>query len=405
MATRDIFPATTNMLREFFKLQSAGGAVLAAGAALALAAANVPALAPWYRALLEVPIEIRLGALHLDKNLLLVVNDGLMAVFFLLVGLEIKREVREGELRTRSQIVLPAIAAFGGVLLPALIYSGINHGSGTALQGWAIPAATDIAFSLGVLSLMGTRVPVALKVFLTAVAVVDDLAAIVIIAVFYTAKLSVAALALAAVGAVGMFVLNRAGVMRRAPYVLLGIFMWVCTLKSGVHATLAGVAMAFAIPMVGRRDEPSPLREMEHALHPWVAYGILPLFAFANSGVSFAGISAEVFLGRITLGIVAGLVVGKLGVFVFAAAAILLRIGRLPAGATWGSFFGVSALTGIGFTMSLFIGTLAFEGLGPEYAAATRVGVFSASIIAALVGSAILSATLPRPGPARAEGS
>jgi NhaA family Na+:H+ antiporter len=386
-------------LQRFLKLQSAGGILLMVAAAAALIFANTPGLARLYQFLLDIPIEVTLGALVLEKNFLLVVNDGLMAVFFLLVALEIKREVLDGELSDRRQVALPVIAAIGGVLVPALIYIGFASGDPIGRDGWAIPAATDIAFALGVLSLLGSRVPLALKVFLTTVAVIDDLGAIVIIAIFYTAKLSLISLALGGLGVLALILLNRFRVTHLGAYMLIGLITWVCVLKSGVHATLAGVAVGLAIPLHARDDlGQSPLRHLEHVLHPWVAYLILPLFAFVNSGVSFREIGGDVWFGPVTLGIASGLLIGKaVGVFGFSALAIALRVARVPGNVTWPAFFGVCVLTGIGFTMSLFIGMLAFEGQSADYAVATRLGVFGGSILAALIGVGILRATLPKP--------
>ncbi len=392
----------TRAIRNFLRLESSGGILLMIAAGLALLVANTPGFDSLYRHLLDAPVEVRIGALHLKKTVLLVINDGLMAVFFLLVGLEIKREALEGEFASLRQMVLPGAAAAGGVVLPAVIFSLINGGDPVAMKGWAIPAATDIAFSLGILSLLGPRVPISLKVLLTAVAVIDDLAAIVIIAVFYTANLSMLALVLGLAALVILFVMNRAGVSAYAPYFIVGAILWVCVLKSGVHATLAGVALGFAIPLRSeRKDHPSPLRHLEHVLHPWVAFAILPLFAFANSGVSFDGMPREALTGPVTLGIACGLFFGKvIGVFTLSWLVIRSGLAALPKGADWRSLFGVAMLTGIGFTMSLFIGMLAYEGEGEMLAAATRIGVFGGSIAAAVAGYFILKGALP-PGDAR----
>ncbi|HET6223524.1 MAG TPA: Na+/H+ antiporter NhaA, partial [Dongiaceae bacterium] len=347
-------------MREFLRLEAAGGIVLFAAAILALIASNTP-LAPLYDLFLNIPVEVRIGVLYIGKPLLLWINDGLMAVFFLLVGLEIKREFREGELSTIGQALLPAIAAVGGMAVPALVYYLCNSGDPLALRGWAIPAATDIAFAVGVMSLLGARVPIGLKVFLLALAIFDDLGAIIIIAVFYTSGLSTLSLLLAAVVLVAMLVLNLAGVTRVAPYALLGVVLWVCVLKSGVHATLAGVATALLIPMRDAEGE-SPLKHLEHVLHPWVAFMVVPLFGFANAGVSLAGMSLASLTGGVTLGIAGGLFIGKqIGVFGATLAAVKLGLGRLPEGTGWASIYGAAMLAGIGFTMSLFIGTLAWE--------------------------------------------
>ena len=376
-------------IRKFIRLESAGGLLLIAAAAVAMVLDNSP-LAWLYDRLLELPLAITLGGLELEKPLLLWINDGLMAVFFLLVGLEIKREVLEGELSTRAKAALPFAAAFGGMVAPAAVFVFLNYSQPENLTGWAIPAATDIAFALGILSLLGPRVPLSLKVFLTAVAIVDDLGAILIIALFYTADLSWVSIALAAGCAVGLFVLNRRGVTKFAPYVLIGIVMWVCVLKSGVHATLAGVVLALAIPL--RSTDPataSPLKTLEHSLHPWVAFMIMPVFAFANAGVSLQGLRWEDLFQPLTLGIALGLFVGKqLGVFFAARLAVALGIAHRPSDASWSQLYGVALLSGIGFTMSLFIGTLAFDGV--DKAAAVRVGVIAGSLLAGIFGYALL---------------
>jgi len=385
-------------LRRFLHTASAGGVLLVLASLVAIAWANSPA-SGLYIDLLNVPVAVQVGALSIAKPLLLWINDGLMAVFFLLVGLEIKREVLEGGLSSLAKAGLPAIAAMGGMAVPAAVYTALNWGNPETLSGWAIPAATDIAFALGVLALLGTRAPASLKIFLLALAIMDDLGAIVIIALFYTAELSLAALGLAAVGLAVLVLLNRLGVMRIAAYILVGIFLWVCVLKSGVHATLAGVATAFAIPL-RTRDAPSrygdsPLRQLEHMLHPWVAFGILPVFAFANAGVPLDGLTFGSLLEPVPLGIALGLFLGKqVGVMAFTWAAIRLGAGRLPSGASWVQFYGMAVLTGIGFTMSLFIGGLAFNDEG--YSAAVRIGVLSGSLLSAVVGYAVLFAASGR---------
>ncbi|MHC5001905.1 MAG: Na+/H+ antiporter NhaA [Planctomycetota bacterium] len=397
-------------IRRFVRLEAAGGITLMAAAALALILANLPFFGPLYEQLLELPMEVRLGPLELKKTLLLVINDGLMAVFFLLVGLEIKREVLEGELSSFNQLALPGFAAIGGVAVPALIYALLNRDDPMALRGWAIPSATDIAFALGVLSLLGSRVPLALKVLLTAIAVIDDLAAIVIIAVFYTEELAMSSLTLAGVGFVVLIVMNRLKVTRLAPYFIVGTIMWICVLKSGIHATLDGVALALMIPL-GVKDASgrSPLRHLEHILHPWVAWGILPLFAFANAGVSFAGVTVSDLWASVPLGIALGLIVGKtVGVFGFSAAAVGLGIARRPPGVSWGGLLGTSMLCGIGFTMSLFIGLLAFKPQGSEdisgvYGVHTRIGVIGGSLVSAVAGLLVLTLALPRTGQAGAD--
>ncbi|MEM0968170.1 MAG: Na+/H+ antiporter NhaA, partial [Verrucomicrobiota bacterium] len=325
----------------------------------------------WYGLLLEVPGVVGIGKATIEKPLLLWINDGLMAVFFLLVGLELKREVLFGELSERRKVILPLCAAVGGIAIPALIYSLINWGDPVAMNGWAIPAATDIAFALGILAILGSRVPVAIKILLTSVAVIDDLAAILIIALFYTDQLSMASLLAAVILLVGLFLLNRRGVVSTTPYVLLGIALWVAVLKSGVHATLAGVAMAAFIPAGQYGKDPKGMAyRMEHGLHPWVLFGVLPIFAFANAGVPLIGLSPSALIQPVPLGIALGLFLGKqVGIFGASWLAVRSGIAHLPEGVKWGQIYGLSALCGIGFTMSLFIGSLAFEGGGgPDYA-------------------------------------
>lgn len=374
---------------EFLTFETAAGYALFGAALLAVIADNT-LLAPLYDAFLSAPTGLRLGALALEKPLLLWINDGLMAVFFLLVGLEIKREVLDGELSSPTQVALPAIAAVSGMVVPAAIYVAFNAGDATALRGWAIPAATDIAFALGVLALLGDRVPTSLKVFLTAVAILDDIGAIAIIALFYTSDLSILSLVLAFVALVGLSALNFFGVTRIAPYVLVGFVLWVCVLKSGVHATLAGVAVALAIPLrTSKKNEVSPLQHLEHVLHPWVAFGILPLFAFANAGVPVAGLSPERLTASVPLGIAVGLFLGKqFGILAAVFAAVRLGVAKLPDGTNWRMIYGVALLCGIGFTMSLFIGTLAFEV--SERATDVRLGVIGGSLLSAAAGYLVL---------------
>lgn len=378
-------------LNTFLKQETTPGLVLMAAAILALLANN-SVLRPLYDAFLTTPVEVQIGALEIAKPLLLWVNDGLMAIFFFLVGLEIKREALEGNLSSLDRAALPLFAAVGGMLVPALIYVGINWSSPDTMRGWAIPAATDIAFALGILALMGTRAPIALKVFLLAVAIIDDLGAILIIALFYTADLSLTALGYAGIFLVGLIVLNRLGVKGITPYALLGIAMWVCVLKSGVHATLAGVLTALAIPMAGKSaDAPSPLKHVEHWLHPWSAFLVLPLFAFSNAGIALSGLSMDLVTGPVPLGIALGLVIGKpLGVMLFSWLGVRTGLARLPEGVGWLHLLGVSCLTGIGFTMSLFIGSLAFGT--PEMLNMVRIGVLGGSILAGTLGVIILLA-------------
>jgi len=386
-ALRRLIGHATTGIGEFLRLEAAGGIVLLAAAVLALIVSNTP-VAPFYKIFLTMPVEIRIGALEIAKPMLLWINDGLMAVFFLLVGLEIKRELLQGELSSFGRALLPAVAAIGGMAVPAAIYAAATAGHGDAIHGWAIPSATDIAFALGVLSLLGKRVPPALKVFLLAVAIFDDLGAIVIIGLFYTSQLSLTSLALGAIVLAAMFALNRAGVTRIAPYALLGIVLWVCVLKSGVHATLAGVAIAFAIP-IRAPDGGSPLQDLEHMLHPWVAFLVTPLFGFANAGVSLTGIGFASLFESISFGIAAGLFIGKqIGVFLSVLICVKLRLTRLPEGTGWLSIYGASLLAGIGFTMSLFIGTLAWDHT--YYSAPLRLGVLGGSLLSGIAGYAIL---------------
>ena len=383
-----------NALRDFLKLESSAGILLVVAAIAALLASNSPA-AGLYQRVFDIPLAVSLGDLSIAKPMLLWINDGLMAIFFLLIGLEVKREVLEGQLRSKEQVLLPAVAGLGGFVVPAAIYSALNWGNAETINGWAIPAATDIAFALGVLSVLGSRVPLALKVFLTTIAIFDDIAAILVIAVFYTADLSVLSLVLAGIGALILLGLNRWGVTSTAAYLLVGTFVWTCVLKSGVHATLAGIVVALAIPLTAPNGQHSPLKDLEHRLHPWVAFAILPLFAFANAGVQLGGIEPSVLFGPVSLGIALGLFVGKqLGVFGTVWVIVKLGLARLPEGANWLSVYGVSILTGIGFTMSFFIGSLAFERGDLDGLAATRVGVLIGSILSAVVGYVILRAAL-----------
>lgn len=370
------------------KNEALAGIVLLAAALAALIIANSP-LQSFYFEGLEAHLPLGISPFVLDKSLLHWVNDGLMVIFFFLVGLEIKREVMEGALSNAKSAALPGIAALGGMIVPALIYVGFNWGDATALSGWAIPAATDIAFAVGVLALVGSGVPPALKIFLLALAIIDDLGAIIIIAVFYTTNLSVTALGLACVGIAALIVLNRRNTAAIWPYVIVGAFVWLCVLKSGVHATLAGVVTALAVPIIEGNKE-GPLEKLEHALSPFVTFAILPLFAFANAGVSLSGITFAQVVGPIPLGIALGLFIGKAaGIYTFARAAIALGAGEMPAGASQIQLFGAAVLGGIGFTMSLFIGTLAFTT--QEAAAEVRIGVLAGSLMSAIAGYIILT--------------
>ena len=375
-------------IREFMRLESAAGVLLLFAAVLALIANN-SGLARYYELFLSTPVHFRLGPLEIDKPLLLWINDGLMALFFLVIGWEIKREMIEGELSSWRKAALPAIAAVGGVVVPALIYVAINRGDASALRGWAIPSATDIAFAFAVVSLLGNRVPASLRIFLLALAIIDDLGAIAIIAIFYTGDLSVAALAGAAVVIAVMFLLNRRGIGRTGPYVLLGILLWVLVLKSGVHATLAGVATALALP-IRQAGGGSPLLELEHGLHPWTSFLVMPLFGFANAGLAFADVRLGDLAGGVAGGVALGLFLGKqLGVFGATALAVKFRLCERPSGAGWLAIYGVALIAGIGFTMSLFIGTLAWDD--GAHAAALRLGVLTGSIVSALSGFAFLA--------------
>ena len=377
------------LIRDFFKLESSGGILLGIAAIVALLMKN-SSLSTLYGGFLSVPVVIQVGDFVIDKPILLLINDGLMAVFFLLVGLEIKREIMEGQLSTKSQISLPAIAALGGLVLPALIYSYINWGNSISMRGWAIPAATDIAFAIGVVSLLGTRVPSTLKICLVAIAILDDLAAIIIIAFFYTDNLSLFSLASGGIAVVILFIINNRGVTSLSPYIIVGIILWACVLKSGVHATLAGVLLALFIPLKSNsKESTSPLRLLEKGLHKWVSYAILPIFAFANAGVSLKGMSFGVLMNPITLGISTGLFFGKqIGIMLFSYVGILFNLCKLPAGVNWKQYYGMSLITGIGFTMSLFIGTLSFDDL--ENQTSVRIGVLLGSALSGILGYTIL---------------
>jgi len=384
-------------LRNFLKLEASGGIVLVIAAALAIITANSP-LAGLYSLFIDLPVEIRIGPLHIAKPLLLWINDGFMAIFFFLIGLELKREVLDGELSDARKIVLPAFGAVGGMAVPAAIYAAFNWSDAVALKGWAIPAATDIAFALGVLALLGSRVPLSLRVFLVTIAIFDDVGAIAIIALFYTSDLSLSALAVALALMVPLLVLNRRGVTANAPYLLLGIVMWVSLLKSGVHATLAGIALALFIPMQDpKQPERSPLRTLEHDLHTAVAFGILPLFAFANAGISLADASLEYLSHPVPLGIAAGLFVGKqLGIFAACWLGVMLGLARRPEGVSWPALYGTALLCGIGFTMSLFIGTLAFEETGVNQLFDERLGIIAGSILSGVAGYLVLHWVYPQ---------
>jgi len=380
-----------SLFTRFFQLEAASGLLLIAAAVMALIINNSP-LSYLYSGLLDVPVAVQVGALNIAKPLLLWINDGLMALFFLLIGLEVKREVVDGHLSKPAQVILPATAAVGGMVVPALIYWFINRDNPAAVAGWAIPTATDIAFALGVLALLGKRVPVSLKLFLMTLAIIDDLGAIIVIALFYSGTLSSVSLLLAAACLVALVAMNRLGVVKLGPYMIVGLILWVCVLKSGVHATLAGVALALCIPLRTRNAETSPLLSLEHALHPWVAYAILPIFAFANAGVSLAGMSVDSFTHPVPMGIAVGLLLGKtVGVFGLTWLAVKLRMAALPEGAGWGQILGVAILCGIGFTMSLFVGSLAFAPGSSDYAGMDRMGILTGSFFAAVIGYAVIA--------------
>lgn len=383
-------------IEKFIKLETLAGLTLALSAVCALIFAN-SSLATFYEAFLALPFEIRLGDKSLNKALILWINDGLMAVFFLLVALELKREILEGELSSVSQVLLPLVGAIGGILIPALFYYLCTYQHGEAVAGWAIPAATDIAFALAVVSLFGTRIPKSLKTFLLTLAVFDDLGAILIIAFFFTAKISFVAKIIALSVFLMLCLLNRLGVTKLTPYFLLGIVLWVCVLKSGVHATLAGVLLGFTIPLRAKNERgESPLISLEHTLHPWVAFMILPIFAFSNAGVNLSGVSISTIFEPIPLGIILGLVAGKtIGVFCFSMALIKFGKASLPEGATTSSFLAVSMISGIGFTMSLFIGSLAFAQNWVEIGYQVRIGVIVGSILSGLLGAFVLARSIP----------
>ena len=380
-----------NRIKEFLQLEAAGGFLLVIAMVLAMVAEN-SRLKPLYDSLLSVPVEIRIGQLEIAKPLLLWINDGLMAIFFFLIGLEIKREVIAGELSNPSQVALPLIGAVGGMALPAIIYTVINYGDPVAMKGWAIPSATDIAFALGVLALLGSRIPQSLKIFLMTLAIADDLGAIIIIALFYTSELSITSLIAALVGISILWILNRRQVMGLTPYIIVGIVLWAAVLKSGVHATLAGVVTALFIPYKKLPGESNTqLEKLEHDLHPTVVFGILPIFAFANAGVTFEGLTFNALLQPVPLGIALGLFLGnQVGIFGLCFLAIKSGLAKLPDKASWAQLYGVALLCGIGFTMSLFVGSLAFEQGGPDYAVNDRIGILAGSLLSGLAGYLVL---------------
>jgi len=382
-------------IARFLKLETSGGIILMLAALAALVLANTP-LASFYALLIDTPVEIKIGTLEIAKPLLLWINDGLMAIFFFLIGLELKRELIEGELSNRKNVILPGVGAIGGMLIPSLIYTFFNASDAMAMKGWAIPAATDIAFVLGILSLLGSMVPTSIKVFLTSLAIFDDIGAIIIIALFYTEKISISALIVVACCILILALMNRRGVESKSVYALIGVVMWVAMLKSGVHATLAGVVLAMFIPMKSKIEtDYSPLKSMEHDLHFTVAYIILPIFAFANAGISFVGLGVEEIFHSVPIGIALGLFVGKqLGIFSLCWLAIKLKITSLPKGISWSSLYGAAALCGVGFTMSLFIGSLAFEQTGIDLLFDERLGIILGSLVSGIVGYLVLRKSL-----------
>jgi len=384
------------IISKFFQLKSAAGILLLTAAIAAILVEN-SFLSDSYAKLLHTSVSINISDFGVDKDLHHWINDGLMAIFFLLVGLEIKRELVQGHLSTREQFSLPAVAAIGGITIPAIIYIGLNFGNEVTSNGWAIPTATDIAFALGVVTLLGNRVPISLKVTLVAVAIIDDLMAIIIIASFYTSDLSITYLVFAALSTATLLILNNRKIIKLSPYVLVGILLWVFVLKSGIHASLAGVVLAQFIPINAKNSsDHSPLYKLEHSIEPWVNFMILPIFAFANAGVSFSGMKLNLLWDPVTLGIILGLFFGKqIGVMLFTYIGSLLRICKLPSDVSWAQYYGLSILTGIGFTMSLFIGSLAFTD--PEYQTSVRLGVLIASLFAGVLGYLTLRLTTKSP--------
>ena len=380
-----------DLMDEFLQLESAGGIILMFAAVAAMVVANSP-LNVYYELLIDTPVEVRIGALQIAKPLLLWINDGLMVFFFFLVGLELKRELLEGELSSPEKIILPLAGAVGGIAVPGLIYTAFNRGDAVAMQGWAIPTATDIAFALGVLSLLGSRIPLSVKIFLTSLAIFDDIAAIVIIALFYTANISSLSLLIVLCCLPILWWLNRKPDVTSFPFIIIGIIMWVAMLKSGVHATLTGVILAFFIPLKrNAEDGECMLKTLEHNMHHQVAYFVLPIFAFVNAGITLIGLSSEQLLHSVPMGIAAGLVLGKLvGIFVFCWLVLKLGLTSLPKGMGNLSLLGTAALCGVGFTMSLFIGSLAFEATGVNLLFDERLGILIGSLISGLLGFMIL---------------
>lgn len=384
-----------NFITRFFKLESSGGIVLMISAVAAMIIANSP-LKDLYSLFISTPVELRIGPLEIAKPLLLWINDGLMAVFFFLVGLELKREVVEGELSDRKKIILPGIGAIGGMLVPALIYAYLNYGDEIAMKGWAIPAATDIAFALGILSLLGSKVPNSIKVFLTSLAIFDDIGAIIIIAIFYTEKISFVSLAIVVFCILVLYLIRKRNVEAKSIYIFVGLIMWGAMLKSGIHATLAGVVLAMFIPINSKLNkEYSPLKELEHDLHTTVAFLILPIFAFANSGLDLLGLGPDQIFNSVPIGIALGLFVGKqIGIFGLCWLAVRVKLTELPRGISWSTLYGAAALCGVGFTMSLFIGSLAFEETGVNLLFDERLGIIIGSLASGILGYFVLKFSL-----------
>lgn len=384
-----------SIIHSFLELESSSGILMILATLLAMIIANTP-LNHVYNLLLNIPLSISMGTFTIAKPLLLWINDGLMAIFFFMIGLELKRELIEGELSNIKKISLPAFGAVGGMLVPALIYATFNYNDPIAMKGWAIPAATDIAFSLGILSLLGKRVPASIKIFLTSLAIFDDLGAIIIIAFFYTSNLSFTALTISLLCIPILLFINKKRITSKSIYVLIGIVMWVAMLKSGVHATLAGVLLALCIPLQSHNGA-SLLKEFEHDVHHAVAFIILPVFAFANTGINFSQMTVQHLLHGVTIGITAGLFIGKqVGIITFCYGAWKLGFASLPSKTTWKMLYGTAILCGIGFTMSLFIGSLAFEETGTNLLFDERIGILAGSLLSGIVGYLVLHKALPK---------
>lgn len=378
-------------LKEFFKSEASGGILLLIFAFVAIICANSP-LSNFYFEFLQTHVSLRFGEFALDKPLLLWVNDGFMALFFTLVGLEVKRELVEGSLSSYKRAVFPAIAAIGGMVVPAVVYWFINQDHPEFHRGWAIPMATDIAFAVGIVALLGSRVPVALKAFLLALAIIDDLGAIIVIAIFYSHEISIPALTLSAVMVVVLIILNRFKVSSLCTYLIAGLILWTAVLKSGVHATLAGVIIGFCVPLNGKKGE-RPAEELEHGLAPWCSFMILPLFAFSNAGVSLLEVGINQLLSPLPLGIALGLIIGKtVGVFIFSYLAVLFRVASLPKGINFKQIFAIAVLCGIGFTMSMFLASLAFDAgaAGERVTGLARLGILIGSTVSAVLGYILL---------------